>query len=90
MGMTDLRPLPAAATPSRRAALAASRHVRVIVDETPAAYTVVESDIPVLLAVQEVERPAARPADLGGLWFGLCVVVSAAVLVAYDALVGFA
>ena len=87
--MTDLHPLPAATTSSRRAALAASRHLHAIVDEVPAAYTVVESDIPVLLATYEAEDVVRRPANLGGLWFGLCVVVSTIVLVAYDALVGF-
>lgn len=88
--MTDLHPLPAATASSRRAALAASRHLHAIVDEAPAAYTVVEADIPVLLATYEAEDVVRRPANLGGLWFGLCVVVSAVVLVAYDALVGFA
>ena len=88
--MTDLHPLPAAQTSSRRAALAASRHLHAIVDEAPAAYTVVESDIRVLLATTEAEGAVHRPRNLSGLWFGLCVVVSAVVLVAYDALVGFA
>lgn len=88
--MTDLHPQPDAPAASRRAALAASRHLHAIVDEAPTAYTVVESDIPVLLATTEPEAAVRRPVDLSGLWFGLCVVVSAVVLVAYDALVGFA
>ena len=84
--MTDLNLQPAVPASSRRAALAESRHLHAIADHVPAAYTVVESDIPVLLSVHEEDR---RPVDLGGLWFGLCVVVSVVVLVAYDALVGF-
>ena len=87
--MTDVHPLPAEQLGRARAARAASRHLHAIVDEAPAAYTTVESDAPVLLATLEADDVVARPTGLGGLWFGLCVVVSVVVLVAYDAIVGF-
>ncbi|MBD9699174.1 hypothetical protein IGS67_06670 [Flavimobilis sp. GY10621] len=84
--MTDLNVQPAAPAGSRRAALAESRHLHAMAGHVPAAYTVVESDVVRLL---DVDAKGRRPVDLGGLWFGLCVVVSVVVLVAYDALVGF-
>lgn len=86
-----------------RASLAASRHLHALPSApVPDGHSVVMSDLatmppaadkradqPAIWPVTVVHNTQPRASRLGGLWFGLCVVVAAVVLVAYDALVGF-